>query len=165
MYKRQALGRERAVLRAAHAQWLADPGKATPLREGWGEVARLCTIFDMKGLTLSHALLPGGFNMVRQLIPLVQKNYPWLQDTTHFVNASGATSYAWSMLRPLLPKNTQRKVHICVEINQCVGCTRQFFTKSFLGDDAAVLARSSGEEPASPRHRAGVASMAWRTTR
>ena len=53
----------------------------------------------------------------------------------------------------------------CVEINQCVGCTRQFFTKSFLGDDAADVARSSGEEPASPRHRAGVASMAWRTTR
>ena len=53
----------------------------------------------------------------------------------------------------------------CVEINQCVGCTRQFFTKSFLGDDAAVLARSSGEERAPPRCRAGVASMAWRTTR
>ena len=49
----------------------------------------------------------------------------------------------------------------CVEINQCVGC----FTKSFLGDDAAVLARSSGEEPASPRHRAGAASMAWRPMR
>ena len=53
----------------------------------------------------------------------------------------------------------------CVEINQCVGCTRQFFTKSFLGDDAADLARSSGEEPASPRRRAGVVSMAWRSTR
>ena len=37
--------------------------------------------------------------------------------------------------------------------------------KSFLDDDAAVLVPSSGEEPASPRHRAGVASMAWRTTR
>ena len=60
---------------------------------------------------------------------------------------------------------TLDNVEICVEINQCVGCTRQFFTKSFLGDDAAVLARSSGEEPSSPRHRAGVASMAWRTTR
>ena len=46
---------------------------------------------------------------------------------------------------------------ICVEINRCVGCT--------LGDDAAMLAPSSGDEPASPRHRAGVASMAWRTTR
>ena len=55
------------------------------------------------------------------------------------------------------------EVKLCVEINQCVGCTRQFFTKSCLGDDAAVLARSSGEEPTSPRHRAGVASMAWRT--
>ena len=41
---------------------------------------------------------------------------------------------------------------------------RQFFTKSFLGDDAAVLARSSGEESTSPRHRASVASIAWRST-
>ena len=46
---------------------------------------------------------------------------------------------------------------------QSVGA--QFFTKPFLGDGAAVLAPSSGEEPASPRHRAGVASMACRSTR
>ena len=45
----------------------------------------------------------------------------------------------------------------CVEINRCVGC--------ILGDGAAVLARSRREEPASPRHRSGVASMAWRSTR
>ena len=50
----------------------------------------------------------------------------------------------------------------CVEINKCVGCTRQLFTKSFPGDDAAVLAPSSGEEPASPRHRAGAASSTRR---
>ena len=56
-------------------------------------------------------------------------------------------------------------VEACVEINQCVGCTRQFFTKSLLGNAAAVLARLCSEEPASPRHRAGVASIAWRTTR
>ena len=54
----------------------------------------------------------------------------------------------------------RQHVASCVEINQCVGCTRQFFTKSFLGDDAAVLIRSSSEEPAPPRRRAGVASMA-----
>ena len=41
----------------------------------------------------------------------------------------------------------------CVEINQCVGCTRQFSTKSFLDDDAAVLAPLSGEEPPSSRRR------------
>ena len=52
-----------------------------------------------------------------------------------------------------------RIVRLRVEINQGVGCIRQFFTKSFPGDDAAVLARSSGEETTSPRHRAGVASM------
>ena len=42
-------------------------------------------------------------------------------------------------------------VHYGVEINRCVGCT-----KSLLGDDDSV----SGEEPAPPRRRAGVASMA-----
>ena len=59
----------------------------------------------------------------------------------------------------------RERITTCVEINQCVGCTRQLFTKSFLGDDVAALAPSSGEEPTLPRHRAGVASMAWRTTR
>ena len=53
----------------------------------------------------------------------------------------------------------------CVEINQCVGCTRQFFTKSFLGENATVLAESRRERSTPPRHRAGVASMAWRSTR
>ena len=36
----------------------------------------------------------------------------------------------------------------CVEINQCVRCTRQFFTKSFLSDGVAALALSSGKESA-----------------
>ena len=42
---------------------------------------------------------------------------------------------------------------------------RQFFTKSCLGDGVAALVPSGGEEPASPRHRACVASVAWRLTR
>ena len=44
---------------------------------------------------------------------------------------------------------------------QC--CAREFF--AFLGDDAAVPAPSGGEESAPPRCGAGVASMAWRSTR
>ena len=71
---------------------------------------------------------------------------------------------AWDNAKKYCEKDGT-KVTTCVEINRCVGCTRRFFTKSFLGDDAAVLAPLSGEEPASPRHRAGVASMACRTTR
>jgi len=37
-------------------------------------------------------------------------------------------------------------------------CTNQSVSRVH---DAAVLAPSSGEEPASPRHRAGAASIAW----
>ena len=43
-----------------------------------------------------------------------------------------------------------------MEINECVGCTRQFFTKSCLGDDAAVPAPSGGEEPSRSRYREGA---------
>ena len=72
---------------------------------------------------------------------------------------SGKTALTLQLCRALREKHSLAVV-TCVEINQCVGCTRKFFTKSFLDDDAAVLARSSGEEPASPRHGADVASMA-----
>ena len=71
------------------------------------------------------------------------------------------------MAQPILLE-LEAPIKICGDLcgNQPVCWVhRQFFTKSFLGDGAAVRARSSGEEPASPRHRAGVASMAWRTTR
>ena len=56
-------------------------------------------------------------------------------------------------------------IHLCG--NQPVSRVHptNLHTKSFLGDDVVALAPASGEESASPRHRAGVASMAWRTTR
>jgi hypothetical protein len=85
--------------------------------------------------------------------------------TGALTGANAARGVFWMRDPRYLLLSTVVAVATCVEINQCVGCTRQFFTKSFLADDAAVLARSSGEEPASPRHRAGVASMAWRATR
>jgi hypothetical protein len=80
-------------------------------------------------------------------------------------SVAGAARTASISARRAVGMQVPVEVQTCVDINQCVGCTRQFFTKSFLGDDAADLARSSGEDPASPRHRAGVAPMAWRTTR
>ena len=79
----------------------------------------------------------------------------------HYKNAGGKPGFVG--ITPARPADIVALD--CVEINQCVGCTRQFFTKSFLGAGAAVLARSSGEERAPPRYRASVASMAWRPTR
>ena len=89
------------------------------------------------------------------------------------LGAPGSVAWGWSRvaeLRPTAPEGgfdeeardrlfeaaveagADDVVDDCVEINQCVG-------------GAAVLARASGEERAPPRYRAGVASMAWRTTR
>ena len=79
----------------------------------------------------------------------------WTHDVgrAHRVSSKLNAGVAWVNCHHLCGNRPVCRVH------------RRFFTKSFLGDDAAVLARSSGEEPTSPRHRAGVASMAWRTTR
>ena len=65
-------------------------------------------------------------------------------------------------MEALARKNGVRGARLCG--NQPVRRVR-FFTKSLLGDDVAALDPSSDEEPAPPRHRAGVASMTWRTTR
>ena len=61
------------------------------------------------------------------------------------------------MAQPILLE-LEAPIKICGDLcgNQPVCWVhRQFFTKSFLGDEVAVLTRSSGEEPASSRHRAG----------
>ena len=75
----------------------------------------------------------------------------WSQDASHLAEGC-AVKFRETASRRVLPVEGRTTDDLC-------------FPKSFLGDDAAVLARSSGEEPTSPRHRAGVASMAWRTTR
>ena len=84
---------------------------------------------------------------------------------TLYRDGSSWCPYCQKVWMQLEEKRIPYKVERCVEINQRVGCADDSSVKSFLGDDAAVLARSSSEEPAPPRHRAGVASMAWRTTR
>ena len=73
------------------------------------------------------------------------------------VEAAGPAFDAVKAREDLRKEAARADVVVCVEINQCVGCHSSAMT--------AVLAPSSAEEPASPRHRAGVASMAWRTTR
>ena len=57
-------------------------------------------------------------------------------------SVAGAARTASISARRAVGMQVPVEVQTCVEIDQCVGCTRQFFTKSFLGDDAAVLARS-----------------------
>ncbi len=61
-----------------------------------------------------------------------------------FYNEMDARGLVRILLDALAYLHHRGIVHRCVEINQCVGCP----------------APSSGEEPTSPRHRAGVASMA-----
>ena len=97
----------------------------------------------------------------------------WVEATSTFpTNVSATIGAPASSLQTSSPAAVSRAytlwswlpAYLCG--NQPVRRLRQqFFTKSFLGDDAAVLARSSGEEFTSQRRRAGVASMAWRPTR
>lgn len=125
LLERISMARERFAIEAGH-----------PLEEGWGEIARLCTIFDMAGLTLSHALLPAGVRMVKQLIPLVQKYYPWLQDTTHLVNVSSTIASCWHGVKPLLPAHTQRKIHIHAALSSLSACIRLDHLPRTLGGNA-----------------------------
>ena len=65
---------------------------------------------------------------------------------------------------PCLAAATTRtaRASTCVEINQCVRSRDRVFIKSFLADDAGVLAETAAMDYNATR-RAGVASMAWRS--
>ena len=138
--------------------------------EATGETCHI--IFDHKGNMpywegQSYGVIPPGTNP-KNGKPHTVRLYS-IASSRYGDNMAGKTSSLcvrratyWD---PDMGKEDPAKKGVCSNLcgNQCVGCTRQFFTKPFFGDDAAVLARSSGEASASPRHRAGVASMAWRT--
>ena len=109
------------------------------------------------GSSLYNQWVYSGYNFFVGLLPFYM-GFFGLDTTKETVNKNPAL-YAAGLRGMDLNSNFG-----CVEINQCVRCTRQFFTKSFLSDGVAALVPSSGEESASPCHRAGVASMAWRTT-
>ena len=69
--------------------------------------------------------------------------------------------------RPVAVNYRAARGQLC-EINQCVGCTRQLFTKSFLGDSVAVLlgrAVKDGMPPSSRRRVDGVEVDAMARTR
>ena len=90
----------------------------------------------------------------------------WYRDAARSIPSSDLTRFPFAVLELKLALAEAddlpawlRPVLACVETNQCGGCTRQFFTKSFLGDDAAVLARSSGEEPAVTRRKALISTQ------
>ena len=55
----------------------------------------------------------------------------------------------------ILTASSRSRRRLCGNRPVCSGTI--FFTKSFLGDNTAVLAPSSDEEPTSPRHRGSVA--------
>ena len=95
--------------------------------------------------THEHLDSPGDFNKRETGLPAHWRGRDWRRRAfTVGIGGpvgSGKTALTLQLCRALREKHSLAVV-TCVEINQCVGC------------------RSSGEEPASPRHRADVASMA-----
>lgn len=112
---------------------------STKISAGWGEIARLCTVFDLAGLTLAHALLPTGFRMIKRLIPIVQQAYPWLQDTTHLVNAAPSMAAVWGAVKPLLPAHTKRKIQVHADLASLRSCISPAHLPAALGGDAPCV--------------------------
>ena len=85
---------------------------------------------------------------------------------TLYRDGSSWCPYCQKVWMQLEEKRIPYKVERCVEIDPCVGAPDNSSLSHFSAmTRLSWLGRASGEEPAPPRHRAGVASMAWRTTR
>ena len=75
----------------------------------------------------------------------------WRQQGAHHYRVEISRRLKWQKLLSVRSCGAMS----CAQINQCVGRTRQFFTKSFLGDEVAGLARRH-------RHAIEQTSRRWR---
>ena len=75
------------------------------------------------------------------------------------INRQDSITQAW----------TPEELAYAARVSDCVESVRRVHRRCASLSHFSAMTRpswlSGGEEPASPRHRAGVASMAWRTTR
>ena len=145
-----------------------------------GEVAdgtpQTCAFYDLGGVGYCAVRVGGDAFQVMALDGLtVQSASPRLGREIRAIGAQGEWTYCaiddevWCFLRARFvglaagaPAAVDR-FELCG--NQPVRRAHPAILPQVISRRRRVLAWSIGEEPLSPRRRAGVASMAWRTTR
>lgn len=123
-----AVARERVLL--DHAKQLFAEGKLTPqssplMREGWGEVTRLCAITDMKGCTFGSMMMPQLIPAVVQAVSIFVNYYPYIVGELHVINCMPLVANIFRRaLRTVVPKHIADQIKVHVNASELLDCVR-----------------------------------------
>lgn len=123
-----AVARERVLL--DHAKQLFAEGKLTPqrsplLRDGWGEITRLCAITDMKGCSFGSMMMPQLIPAVVQAVSIFVNYYPYIVGELHVINCAPLVATIFKRaLRTVVPKHIADQVKVHVKASELLDSVR-----------------------------------------
>ena len=83
------------------------------LREGWGEITRLCAITDMKGCTFGSVMIPTLIPAVVQAVQMFLNYYPFIVGKLHIVNCQPTIAAIFRRaLTSVVPAHVARQITI-----------------------------------------------------
>ena len=83
------------------------------LREGWGEITRLCAITDMAGCTLGSVMMPTLIPAVIQSVSVFLNYYPYIVGQLHVINCQSTIARVFRRaLVSVLPEHVASQIQI-----------------------------------------------------
>mmetsp|Transcript_10592 Transcript_10592/g.35016 ORF Transcript_10592/g.35016 Transcript_10592/m.35016 type:complete len:214 (-) Transcript_10592:191-832(-) len=133
----------------------------TPLvREGWGELTRLCAITDMKGCTFGSIAMPQLIPAVIQAVSIFVNYYPFIVGEVHVINCAPLVAKIFKRaLHTVVPKHIADQVQIHVRATEILRSVRTHHLPKQIGGDAdcAVL---EPPDPPPPNGASGTKAKA-----
>ena len=141
--ERISLAREAVVLADAKRRFDerrargADVRDPPLLREGWGEVTRLCAITDMAGCTFGSVMMPTLIPAVIQSVQIFINYYPFIVGQLHVVNCQTTIARIFRRaLTSVLPEHVAAQIQIHVEPGDLLKSVARDNLPTQLGGDA-----------------------------
>jgi len=110
----------------------------TPLvREGWGELTRLCAITDMRGCTFGSIAMPQLIPAVIQAVSIFVNYYPYIVGGLHVINCSPLVAKIFKRaLQTVVPKHIADQVQIHVSADEILRSVRLHHLPKQIGGHA-----------------------------
>jgi len=98
----------------------------TPVvREGWGELTRLCAITDMSGCTFGSMAMPQLIPAVIQAVSIFVNQYPFIVGELHVINCASIVAKIFKRaLHTVVPKHIADQVQIHVHARELLDSVR-----------------------------------------
>ena len=158
-----SLAREAVLLADAKRRFLDRKARGDPvddpplLKEGWGEVTRLCAITDMAGCTLGSVMMPTLIPAIIQAVQVFLNYYPYIVGQLHVINCQTTIARVFRRaLTSILPEHVAKQIQIHSDFTNLYRYVAKEHLPNQVGGDAPCAELKPPPQPGEPRTTGGT---------